>query len=618
MRQKNMNAEEDSFLMIEAYQPLFFKLHDVLYKEEKQYYPPRKRIDFWNVVLPGIYRGNKAQGLLDTYLIELEKELRKEISEHSLFYWLHVYRRIRPGSVGPQRDRATNLFMRAIFEAAIQKYAKPGNAWELAKFSEANEKRLLGGTLYDESIPIEMRKFIKIQVKESQSLELLEFDIENLRQVYRVESLSYEVWRTVAMRRIIGKGSSMCVSQNKKDIVFDIRSDAIDRSVKIFDLRGTKMKFAVSAKGAVFGERISEKASKDKGIILMPQYNTEGLKGTDINEMFAPFKIKVADDWPPNFIWAQFNLKSFYQQHAFLSDGFRYKYGITLEAIIAVIGALLLRVIAIWCSDTKSVVRYWQRAYELVTKKFLSEEIKNTLGTAIGMMGLEISESEVDIEAAIGFLSIHDEKRKGINIVTHGPHYVLLPINEEQYILDYAWIWQQLYHLFFGIRATDENFKARAFEEMMQGKISPLSNKELKADDTSRQIDASREFGETLIIMECRVKEESFAFFKGDMESIRQRIEFAKRILFDIDEKAFWLASRPLGKNYDIRRFKKILPIGITPFVEYIPCEESHLWLGEDIPRVLTPSEFNEKFNDGTIERLAKSSENIVKINPAV
>jgi len=109
-----MNTEEGSFGILEGYQPLFFKLHEVLHKEEKQYYPPQKRTDFWNVVFPGIYKGNKAQELLDTYLVEIEKELKKEISEHSLFYWLHVYRRIAPEVSGPQKDRATVLFVDLI------------------------------------------------------------------------------------------------------------------------------------------------------------------------------------------------------------------------------------------------------------------------------------------------------------------------------------------------------------------------------------------------------------------------------------------------------------------------------------------------------------------------
>jgi hypothetical protein len=71
-----------------------------------------------------------------------------------------------------------------------------------------------------------------------------------------------------------------------------------------------------------------------------------------------------------------------------------------------------------------------------------------------------------------------------------------------------------------------------------------------------------------------------------------------ERGLSEVDEKARWLASHPVGTNYDVTNYEYVLPVVISPFVEFIPSRDIRYWVSKDIPRVLAPTEFENLLND--------------------
>jgi len=56
--------------------------------------------------------------------------------------------------------------------------------------------------------------------------------------------------------------------------------------------------------------------------------------------------------------------------------------------------------------------------------------------------------------------------------------------------------------------------------------------------------------------------------------------------------------QNPVGTNYDISSYDYILPVGVSPFVEFIPSKDKRYWISDTIPRVLTVKEFNDLIND--------------------
>jgi hypothetical protein len=171
------------------------------------------------------------------------------------------------------------------------------------------------------------------------------------------------------------------------------------------------------------------------------------------------------------------------------------------------------------------------------------------------------------------------------------------------------------YNLFYEVKLDDQRFKGAILENLVQSKDSPLLRKKCNAlDGSSKQIDTAFSISNTILIVECKAKGKSFGFFRGEANAINFRNEFIIDSLKSVDNKAKWLALNPLGKNYDIRTFKHIIPVVVTPFVEYIPSLNDWFWLGDRIPRVLTPRELKRRISDGTIKKVSKTTTNIFRI----
>ena len=67
-------------------------------------------------IIKGIHR---ASPLILNVIKESEKS--RVFAKHSIAYWLHTCRRLRPGGIGQDRRPQTVGLTRAVFEAALQK-----------------------------------------------------------------------------------------------------------------------------------------------------------------------------------------------------------------------------------------------------------------------------------------------------------------------------------------------------------------------------------------------------------------------------------------------------------------------------------------------------------------
>ena len=91
----------------------------------------------------------------------------------------------------------------------------------------------------------------------------------------------------------------------------------------------------------------------------------------------------------------------------------------------------------------------------------------------------------------------------------------------------------------------------------------------------------------------------SIAFDRGEPQAIEYRTNnVIERGLSEVDDKARWLATHPVGTNYDVTKYEYVLPVAISPFVEFIPSQDTRYWVSKDVPRVLTPTEFENLLKD--------------------
>jgi hypothetical protein len=569
------------------------------------------RESFWRLVLPGEYAPLDARPIVLSYLRRVEMELSAILSRQSLAYWLHLYRRVAPGHpFGEEDQTATIQSVREILECAIQKYATFQQCNRVALSGEISPDKVFRGLLMAPHFKGE-RRFIQ----ESSQLVLTDFAVEEFTEFFEIEKLSFEVWKAAATLRIVGKGSSLIVDK-EYPYFYDNRSSELDRLVTNYDQRHRSPN--LTATGTVFSHAPSTDGT---GVVFLPFYNVNRIPAKHFAAIFKLFRLKLfsptSRDFTMNFLWVTFNLRSYLEAHLPFADAFENLFHVPLSWLLAVVGALFHRVHYRWNEDPHSVVRYWQRAYEGPYKKdFILAEIQAFLPAGIRKLGLQVESSRIDVERVFSFLELTEGKRRAIDLVLAGPAFTFLPFNEDRFFIDYCWSYHSLYNLFYRVKVPDQNFKGEALERLVHHDASVLPVKPCKsASGQMCQIDAAFAAGETLIIAECRAVGRSFGVDRGDENALNYRRQVVDKALNDVDEKAHWLSKNPVGVNFDISQFKKILPIAVTPFVEYIPSINSSYWLTDELPRVMTPSELKDALDSGILETVGSTSPNAVVIS---
>jgi len=600
--QRSGTGNRDAVLALEYYNHAFALFHDELTRSgftSSEVHPVRKR--FWQFVPPGIYSQHEGRILLKTYLGTLESEIREIISKSSLAYWLHLYRRLAPGPIGEDRSPMTIGLTRALLESAIQKYAKFEPCNKIGCSGDVPIEKVLSGLLMSKEFDLE-RNLLR---NAENQLVLTYFTHTDLAEFYNLEKLAYEVWRVGATLRTIGKGAPFLVEDAPPDFGDD-RSDELADLLEHYDNR--KRELHIAATGAIF-ERFKD--IDHTGHVFLPTYNLVGVSSDSLKGGLRKLlKIDFVIPLQFNFLWVPFDLRGFRDVHIPLAPAFKDKFGVSLDAVLAVISSLCARALILWTTRTPDAfLRHWQRAYEGPNlKTLIQNEIHYFLPAGLGILGIEKHQIDInEVNSAISFWELTTVKRGQIDLSYSGPHYVLLPFQNDRWFVDYAWILRRLYDLFVGVSVSDQNYKGQALEKAVGRPSSVLPTRRCKAfDGSEKEIDCAYSVGNHLIVVECKAVGRSIAYDRGDPNAIAYRQKnVVERGLNEADEKAAWLAERPRGKNYDITSFEDVLPIAVSPFVEFIPSKESRYWISNDIPRVLTPSELKELLDKPEIINIA-------------
>lgn len=600
----DINQNTPQVVISQYYNRPFLLLHLELEREGIDAFSiHEKRKSFWQLVPNGHYNYIEANNILKQYLKSLEKELCFIIKKNSIAYWLHLYRRISPKAMGHNKNPMTIGLVRAALEAAFQKYGKLKQCDRVGFTHEIELKDILNGLLLSSEFDLER------DIIQSRQMVLTNFGIEELKKLYTIEKIAYEIWRCMAILRAVGKGAILYVDDKLSELYGDARDDDLDFLIKNYDDRINRLQTCgVSAKGIAYSKLELKDSSE---IIFIPYYNVGSLKANHLNEYTQTIFNKTIqpDNFEFNFIWLPFNIRSYYNSHKFLAEAFKKKNKISLLPVLSTVVSLCFRLNYIWKNEgLDQFVKFWQHAYEgPYLKESILKEIKGFLPAALKVLNIsEKDKSKIDILQSFDYWKLNNSKQKMIDTSYPGPHSIFIPYNTERFFIDYTWIHRLLYDLFWSIQISDENFKADIFEEMVRYMSVILPVKGCKSSNgEKRQVDASYALGDQLIIIEYKANSKSIVFEKGDMKAINYRIKLIDKALEEIDDKAEWLVRNPVGTNYDIRYYKYIVLIVITPFIEYIPNINKKYWLTSTLPRVLTLDEFKETFTNESLKEVS-------------
>jgi hypothetical protein len=516
--------------------------------------------------------------------------MQQIIETNSLAYWLHLSRRLFPSAIGENSSPATLALTRATLDAAFQKYAQFSPCSKIGPSKEVPVERILNGLLMSNEFEFE-RGLIE---KTPNQMVLTDFSAVDLNRFFELEALAYEVWRGSAVLRSIGKGADFFVIDEHPHWGCAC-PDELSDLLAHFDSRQSV--FDANAAGVVFPDT-DMRPGHIEGHIPVPQFNLAQISGATLNAFYEEmFKVKVAPGFRPNFLWGLVNLRGYRQATLPFGPDFVRKYSVSLDAVLSVLGVFgAMRVLDL--REFGRAMHQSQRAYVgPEAKAALLQTLEHFLPAATSLIGAQQGSISLDdFHAGVKFWELTDEKREMIDLEVPGPHYILLPYDQGWWFIDHAWVVRRLYYLLMNIPLRNQTFKGRLLEQIVGAQQSILPTAPCKAfDGTSKQIDTAFAVSDCLVIVECKAVNRSIGYERGDPESIefRRRI-VVERGLNEVDEKARWLATHPKGTNYDITRYRYILPVVTSPFVEFIPSRDMRHWVSEDIPRVLTPWELGK------------------------
>ena len=280
---------------LDYYQRPFILLHEENARSHPKLaavHPIRNR--FWQLVPPGEYTSEEGRIFLTSYLTAVEAELAKFISDLSLAYCLHLYRRLAPGPIGTDQQPHTIGLTRAILEAAIQKYARFQLCNKIAESAMIPIDKILGGLLMASEFEIERNI-----IAQGNQLVLTDFTSADLAAFYDLERLAYEIWKTAAALRTTGKGSPLVVC-DPPECFADGRSLELDFLVTSYDKRIGKSGWSHSASGVVFADVTTRSAD---GCVIVPIYNLGGVTSKDFADFFSKmYRIRLLSEVEFNFV----------------------------------------------------------------------------------------------------------------------------------------------------------------------------------------------------------------------------------------------------------------------------------------------------------------------------
>ena len=129
-----------------------------------------------------------------------------------------------PTAIGRDKSPATILLTRAALEAAIQKWGSAELCNRIADSDTIPPSAILKGRMLRLGGE-PMKDFLRA----NRQLVLTDFDREEYIDALETEKLAYEAWRSMAMRRIVGKGANLVVG-DCDEFVRDDRTEEFGRT----------------------------------------------------------------------------------------------------------------------------------------------------------------------------------------------------------------------------------------------------------------------------------------------------------------------------------------------------------------------------------------------------
>ncbi|MGL1959471.1 MAG: hypothetical protein OCD00_19500 [Colwellia sp.] len=542
-------------------------------------------------------------------LDKLESELKNTIEKHSVFYWIHLYRRIAPclaSDLGGNTNESTTITVRNHVEQAIFKYSDLSKNDDYALSSEVDFNDILGGMLIKSMKRAFSKKVVDMYATNLKNSNvqwvLTKFSEEDILDIYYIEGLAYQYWYISAKMRALGKGIKLKIS--KSGDIFEDRTVEQELLITSFDKRdeeNSPKSGLTSNLGTFTPSKINSVNDTILCAFLNPVRYT--LKDFGIKGMFQ--------DFSPNYIPWYVNSLEYYSSHKYLEKFFekKYKFGFLEFCQIATVFSHLLVANSSGAStegldkSSKEGMKFYisfQRAYNLYGRTL--DDIKNEILDYVKLLrdknNIKPSRLEDQLDDILDFITLDKLKQKYVGLWSNGPKSILVKIND-LYLCDYSSWYPLLTNVFFGLRNYDPKSKKGvefeyAFAEaaIAAGLDVIMQSTEIKFNQKQREVDVAIRVQDRLYLFECRASERPLDFMIGNPKTIRTRCNDFEKKLEQVSTLESFIESNRTGTNYDFSWAKKIFSVVVSPYTEWIWSNEPYFWTPcKNYPRIMSVHE---------------------------
>ena len=615
VRATELPDERPSEVHLNYHQPAFELLHEKLGDQieyELLVAPARLRADFLKSTLPleQTVDSDTAWRVCQSLLQHLEDALCQTLSHRSVFFWIHLYRRIGV-KLHPEHeektDPRTTFLVRNILELAIIKFGRLDRPNDVRLSNHITAEKILGGYFRQglkRMFPTRFSRMLlsfKKSFRERPQWVIGDFSDKDFTGIYRAEGLAYQYWRTTALMRGLGKGCQMIL-----DDAGDWRiaaSRELCELIESIDARTEESPLESSLVGTWF-----EGTTLEGQLHKSPTDRIIGVVYNVYRHDSAPFLTKLGLPMSPgyttNFLPVIVDLKQFLVAHHFMADAYRARHQLSLDAFVGTIGAIshtLSFPQQMWRAKSKdesqriyllSLSTLLQRGYKVLG--FDREKTAEETARRILTFAPEARVSPMEAAQALDLLTLTPAKQRTVSLWSGGPRFMLIP-HGDQMVIDLQGIPAILFTLFVRV-AHDGTLRGTVFEETFRAALKEKGYEvvagKLRLDEkTERELDAGVRLGTRLVLFECISAERPLDYEIGRPETLASRKARLDEKIDQVLSLEQFLRKNPVGRTYDFTWAEDFVSFVVSPFVEWAWERSPRLWLPDGTPRIVSARE---------------------------
>lgn len=552
-----------------------------------------------------------AREHLISFLDRLSDELSDRLRKHSPYFWLFLYRRIKP-ILSPhhedQTDSHTTLLVRSIVELSLFKFGDLNHS-EFDKRSKVPFAKQWGGFL---KLAIEQGggekrdEIVSLLTSESQrdSLIPVEFRPADYRAIYAAEGLAYEYWLCTARLRSTGKGRRLWFDPTTGEFAYEPDPDTAE-AIRRFDDRLKGVTFFPTLVGISTPLHAGDHLNQ----IFSAQYNVANVDLTDLFQALD-FPAKSRDGGNlANFTPSLLSVDEFVDQHKYATEAFRSTVGFRLEPFLYVLWAVSnLALIpnsylASGADFGLLMFNLLRRGYAIYETDALSTVVKTRIEMRADLNSSVKDQAIEIIDAALNFITLSADLQNKISPWSGGPRPILIK-HQQSWVIDTVGIFEFIRRMFTGVH-DDGTARGTIFEATVRSSVDKIQassgiqlgpRKIYKDGQLIDEIDLMVRKHRTVFVCECFSMWMPLNFEIGDPNTIDARTAKIDEKIDQAMETCRFLSKNPTGANYDYSDVEEFIPIVISPFVEWLPKPNDRYWISKTVPRVMAIDELIQFF----------------------